>query len=232
MTKRIGVIIPAMNEEKAIGKVIKDIPTAWVSEIVVVDNASTDQTAQVAQSAGATVLVENRKGYGQACLRGMQYFRQKKESEQPDIIVFIDGDYSDYPEDLPKLVQPILANNYDLVIGSRAKGNREAGAMTVPQVFGNWLATSLIKWLYKVEFSDLGPFRAMKWKSLLALNMEDTNFGWTVEMQVKAAKQALSCTEIAVNYRRRAAGKSKVSGTIKGTFWAGYKILWTIFKYK
>ncbi len=227
----IKVIIPAFNEEGAVGQVIKAIPKGLVEEVIVVNNASTDQTAAVAQRAGATVLLETRKGYGSACLKGIAYIRALPVEQQPDIVVFLDADYSDFPEEMPKIVNPITIDNYDMVIGSRALGQREKGSMTFPQIFGNWLATNLLYYLYDIRFTDLGPFRAIKWEQLLTLNMEDTNFGWTVEMQAKAAKKGLKCCEVAVNYRKRGAGKSKVSGTIKGTILAGYKILWTIFKY-
>ena len=227
MTK-ICVIIPAFNEENAVGKVLNDIPKHLVDEIVVVNNNSNDQTARVAAECGATVLDERKQGYGAACLKGIEYFKNK--TDKPDIIVFIDADYSDFPEEMELLVKPILENNADMVIGSRALGNRQKGSMTFPQIFGNWLATNLIYLLYKVKFTDLGPFRAIKWEALMQLNMIDKTYGWTVEMQVKAAKQKLKSVEIPVNYRTRV-GFSKISGTIKGTFLAGYKILFTIFKY-
>ncbi len=225
----IDVIIPAYNEEESIGLVVADIPKEWVREVIVCNNASTDETKAVAEAGGATVLDQPQKGYGSACLKGIEYVRSKPQTEQPDIIVFLDGDYSDHPEELPGLVQPIIENDVDLVIGSRALGNMESGAMMPQQVFGNWLATSLIRLFYRYEFTDLGPFRAIKWKQLLAIKMEDPDFGWTVEMQVKAAKFKLKCTEVPVTYRRRV-GVSKVSGTIRGTILAGHKILWTIFK--
>lgn len=224
----IIVIIPAYNEEAAIGQVISEIPTNWVREIVVVDNRSTDQTAIRAQEAGATVVHEALPAYGRACLRGMDYV--KSLATPPDIIVFLDGDHSDYPEELPDLVRPILEQNYDMVIGSRALGKRESGSMTPQQVFGNWLATFLLRLLYGVQYTDLGPFRAIKWDKLLALDMQDKTYGWTVEMQLKAAKQRLKSTEVAVNYRKRI-GFSKISGTVKGVVLAGYKIITTIFKY-
>lgn len=224
----IIVIIPAYNEEAAIGQVIAEIPKNWVREVVVANNRSTDQTALRAQEAGATVVNEPIAGYGRACLRAMEYVESLAVA--PDIIVFLDGDHSDYPEELPNLVQPIIEQDYDMVIGSRALGQRERGSMTPPQIFGNWLATFLIKHLYKVHYTDLGPFRAIKWHQLLALNMQDKNYGWTVEMQIKAAKQRLKSTEVAVMYRRRI-GVSKVSGTVKGVILAGYKIITTIFKY-
>ncbi len=227
---KIDVIIPAYNEEAAIGKVLRAIPKSLVREVIVCNNNSTDNTAKIAAANGAIVVLQPEMGYGNACLKGIDYLMQKPISEQPDIVVFIDADYSDVPEEMPDVVAPIINNNMDMVIGSRALGNLEQGSMTFPQRFGNWLATSLIRWIYNYHFTDLGPFRAIRYPSLMAMNMEDKTFGWTVEMQVKAAKMKMNTTEVAVNYRRRAGGKSKVSGTIKGTFLAGYKILWTIFK--
>jgi glycosyltransferase involved in cell wall biosynthesis len=224
----IIVIIPAHNEEAAIGKVIAEIPKNWVREVVVANNHSTDQTALRAQEAGATVVYEPVAGYGRACLRAMEYVESLDVA--PDIIVFLDGDHSDYPEELPKLVQPIIEQDYDMVIGSRALGQRERGSMTLPQIFGNWLATFLLRILYEVHYTDLGPFRAIKWQQLLALNMQDKTYGWTVEMQLKAAKQRFKSTEVAVKYRKRI-GFSKISGTVKGVVLAGYKIITTIFKY-
>lgn len=224
----VVVIIPAFNEENSVGKVVNEIPKDWVREVVVVNNNSTDSTSENAEKAGATVLEEPRQGYGRACLKGMEYVAQL--SNKPDIIVFLDADYSDYPEELPLVVQPIIDGTADMVIGSRALGDREGGSMTIPQIFGNWLATTLIRWLYKVEYTDLGPFRAIKYDKLLSLNMEDKTYGWTVEMQVKAAKKGLKSTEVAVNYKKRI-GHSKVSGTVKGALSAGYKIIITIFKY-
>lgn len=225
----IVVIIPAYNEENSVGRVIKDIPTNLVREIIVINNNSNDKTAIVAKSAGATVLDELRQGYGFACLKGIDYL--KKMERKPDIVVFLDADYSDHPEELPQIVAPILESDVELVIGSRALGDKESGSMTPQQVFGNWLATKLIKWFYGVVYTDLGPFRAIKYDRLIDLNMCDQTYGWTVEMQVKAAKQGLKSIEIPVSYRVRV-GKSKISGTIKGTILAGYKIITTIFKYK
>ena len=222
------VIIPAFNEEGAVGKVIQDIPKNLVAEIIVVDNASTDNTTLVAQNAGATVIQEKRKGYGSACLKGIAYINSL--SDQTDIVLFIDADYSDYPKEMNLVLAPIVDQKYDLVIGSRALGNKERGSMTFPQIFGNWLATRLLKLLYNCTFTDLGPFRAIKLESLNSLEMRDTNYGWTVEMQLKAAKKGLKSIEVPVNYRVRV-GHSKISGTVKGTITAGYKILWTIFKY-
>ena len=224
---RIDVIIPAHNEMASIGHVINDLPEL-VRDIVVVDNASTDDTTKAAQQAGATVLFESRKGYGYACLKGIGYLNDK--AQPPDIVVFLDGDYSDYPEELPLVIQPILESGYDLVIGARMKGMRESGAMTPQQAFGNWLATALMRLFFGSTFTDLGPFRAIRLKTLNQLRMQDKTYGWTVEMQLKTLKQGLRYTEVPVRYRKRI-GVSKVSGTVKGTIFAGVKILGWIFKY-
>ena len=223
----IKVIIPAYNEQDSIGSVVKDIPKI-VDEIIVISNNSTDNTEINAKNAGATVLSETRKGYGYACLKGMDYIA--KLEIKPDIIVFLDGDYSDYPEQLTEIVSPIINQNKDFVVGARVKELRENGAMTPQQVFGNWLATFLMKLFFGAKFSDLGPFRAIKYDKLLALNMEDKTYGWTVEMQLKVLKQKMTYKEIPVKYRNRI-GVSKVSGTVKGTIFAGIKILGWIFKY-
>lgn len=227
-TPIVDVIIPAYNEQDSIAKVIADIDKSLVREIVVVDNNSTDHTADHAAKAGATVLREARQGYGSACLKGMDYLAKK--TSPPGIVVFIDGDYSDFPQEMQMLVDPIVRDHNDLVIGSRALGNLEKGAMQPQQVFGNWLATRLLHLFYGVRFSDLGPFRAIRWEALQSLGMCDKDYGWTVEMQLKAARKKLACSEVPVNYRKRI-GVSKVSGTVKGTVMAGYKILFTIFKY-
>lgn len=223
----VKVIIPAFNEEASIGKVIKAIPKI-VSEIIVVSNNSTDRTQEVAKNAGATVLNENRKGYGYACLKGMDYV--SKQKSLPEIIVFLDGDFSDYPEELTKIVAPIINLDIDFVIGARDSNLREQGSMTKPQIFGNWLATSLMALFFKAKFTDLGPFRAIKYSKLIALHMEDKTYGWTVEMQLKVLKNNYSYLEIPVKYRNRI-GVSKVSGTTKGAIFAGIKILYWIFKY-
>lgn len=223
----IDVIIPAYNEEKSIGLVIADIPDKLVREVIVCNNNSTDQTKMVARRAGATVVDQPQKGYGSACLKGIAHIQGK--SEPPDIVVFLDGDYSDHPEEMPTLIRPIVEDGADMVIGSRALGAMEKGAMMPQQVFGNWLATNLIRIFYDYHFSDLGPFRSIRWEKLQAIDMKDPDFGWTVEMQVKAAKYKLKCAEVPVSYRKRI-GVSKVSGTIQGTILAGHKILWTIFK--
>lgn len=224
----IAVIIPAFNEENSVGKVVNDIPKDWVKEIIVANNNSNDLTPINAKKAGAIVVDEPVQGYGNACLKGMAYLVEN--NIKPDIIVFLDADYSDYPEQLIELVQPIIHDEVDMVIGSRALGQKEKSSMTPQQVFGNWLATFLIKLIYKVEFTDLGPFRAIRYDSLLKINMKDRTYGWTVEMQVKAAKLKMNSIELPVDYRVRI-GKSKVSGTLKGTIMAGYKIITTIFKY-
>lgn len=226
--KNIVVIIPAFNEENSVGDVLREIPYDLVSEVVVVNNNSNDKTKVNALKAGATVVDETRQGYGYACLKGIQYVLDK--NSQPDIIVFIDADYSDYPAEMAQLIKPIIEQDYDMVIGSRALGMREKGSMTPQQVFGNKLATGLMKLLYRVKYTDLGPFRAIKFTKLIELQMKDTTYGWTVEMQLKAAKLKMKTTEVPVNYRKRV-GFSKISGTVKGTVMAGYKIILTLLKY-
>lgn len=224
---KIVVIIPAFNEENAIGHVINEIPNI-VSEIIVVNNNSNDNTTLVAEKAGATVLSENKKGYGYACLKGLEYLAQKET--KPDIVVFLDGDFSDYPEELTQLVAPIIDDNIDFVVGARVASLRDKHSMTPQQVFGNWLATFLMKLFFKANFTDLGPFRAIQYKKLLALKMEDKTYGWTVEMQLKVLQQKMTYVEIPVRYKNRI-GVSKVSGTVKGTVMAGIKIIGWIFKY-
>lgn len=228
MKPDIKVIIPAFNEQNAVGLVIDEIPDGLVSEVIVVDNGSFDNTFDTALSKGATALKEEKRGYGNACLKGIQYISE--QDKKPDIVVFLDGDHSDYPEEMPNLVKPIIEEGIDMVIGSRNLGKRERGSMTVQQVFGNWLATTMIKMFYGIKYTDLGPFRAIGYNQLVAINMQDKTYGWTVEMQLKAAKQKMKIIEVPVNYRKRI-GVSKVSGTIKGTIGAGYKIITTIFKY-
>ncbi len=221
--KKIIVIIPAFNEELSLPKVIKDIPS-FIDEIIVANNGSTDNTAEVAEKVGATVVTENERGYGAACLKAIDYIINKNY----DIVVFLDGDYSDYPQEMCSVVGPIIKDDIDLVIGSRMLGRKEKGAMLPQAIFGNWLASFLIKLFWKYKFTDLGPFRAIKYDSLLMLNMVDRNFGWTVEMQIKAAKLKMKTTEVPVSYRKRI-GQSKVTGTIKGTVKASAKILYLIF---
>ena len=225
----VDVVIPVYNEEESISKVIGDIPKALVREIVVVNNNSTDRTAENAKEAGATVVNQTIQGYGAACLKGLEYIAAKKDA--PDILAFVDGDYSDYPSQMTDVVAPIKSKGVDLVIGSRALGKRQRGSMTIPQVVGNKIASILLKLFYGAKFTDLGPFRAMKYDSLKKLEMSDQNFGWTVEMQLKVAKAKMSYVEVPVDYRKRI-GKSKISGTIKGAVMAGVIIIKTIFKYR
>lgn len=225
----VDVIIPVLNEQNAVGMVIDEIPKERVRNIIVVDNGSTDDTMEVAKERGAIVLEESARGYGNACLKGMNYVANSVDSK-PGVVVFLDGDHSDYPEHMHALLEPIRVGNADLVIGSRALGKKEAGSMTPQQIFGNWLATFLLKILYKVQYTDLGPFRAVRYESLIQMDMQDKTYGWTVEMQLKAAKLKMKIAEVPVNYRNRI-GVSKISGTIKGTILAGYKIIQTIFRY-
>ncbi|MDP4599962.1 MAG: glycosyltransferase family 2 protein [Polaribacter sp.] len=227
MKSLIKLIIPAFNEENSIANVINDVPKI-VDEIIVIDNNSTDETAKNAKNAGATVLKEVKKGYGFACLKGLNYIAN--QTIKPTIVVFLDGDYSDYPTQLTSIVQPIIEENIDFVIGARVKELREPGSMKPQQIFGNWLATNLMKVFFGAKFTDLGPFRAIKYEKLVALKMTDTTYGWTVEMQLKVLKKKMSYLEIPVKYRNRI-GTSKVSGTVKGSIFAGVKILSWIFKY-
>lgn len=222
--KKIVVIIPAYNEEESLPYVIKDIPE-FANEIIVVNNGSTDRTVETAKNSGATVLNENEKGYGAACLKAIDYIKDKNY----DLVVFLDGDYSDHPEEMELVVNPIINDGYDLVIGSRMIGNRTKGAMLPQAIFGNWLASFLIKIFWGYKFTDLGPFRAIKYSSLKQLKMNDRNFGWTVEMQIKTAKLKLKTIEVPVSYRKRI-GKSKVTGTMKGSIKASVKILYLIFR--
>ena len=226
------MIIPAINEEQSIGKVIDDIPRDNVCEIIVVDNGSSDGTIAAAESVGATVLIENNRGYGNACLKGMDHVYKSNPADN-DIIVFLDGDYSDYPGEMTKIVEPIINYDYDMVLGSRILGMKEGltedGALLPQALFGNWLSTSLIKLIWNYSFTDLGPFRAVKVSSLKKMNMADRNYGWTVEMQIKAAKLKMKCEEVPVSYRKRI-GESKVTGTVSGSVKAGVKILWVIFR--
>lgn len=227
MTLNIKVIIPAFNEAKSIGRVIKHLPS-YVNEIIVVNNNSTDETAKNAKQCGATILTEINSGYGNACLKGIKYIEQQKE--KTDIVVFLDGDLSDYPEELTNIIAPIIEKDIDFVLGARVKHKREKGAMQPHQIFGNWLATFLMRLLYKSEFTDLGPFRAIKYETLQALKMQDPTYGWTVEMQLKILKKKYRYHEVPVKYRNRI-GVSKVSGTLKGSIFAAVKILTWILKY-
>lgn len=224
MTPIISVIIPAYNEENSIGRVLNDLPKEKLKEIIVVNNASTDNTAEVARINGATVVEERRRGYGAACLRGISVVSDS------DIVVFVDGDYSDYPEELDQLIKPIIENRADFVLGSRMIYPESREALLPQARYGNKLATFLIYIFFGYRFTDLGPFRAIRFDSLKQINMVDTDFGWTVEMQIKAIKNNLRIEEIPVHYRKRI-GISKITGTISGTFKAGVKIMYTIFKY-
>jgi len=219
----LGVVIPAVNEESSIKNVINDIPSD-VDEIVVVDNGSSDDTARYAADAGATVLHEPKRGYGFACTKGIRYLSERNF----EVIAFLDGDYSDFPEELTVLVEPIVENRADFVVGSRVRGEREKGALLPQAAFGNWLAGVLIKLFWNYSFTDLGPFRAIRLSYLLDMDMREMRYGWTVEMQIKAARMKLRCLELPVRYRRRI-GKSKVTGTLSGTIKASAGILRTIF---
>lgn len=225
------MVIPALNEATSIGRVIADIPSTGpgyrLDHVVVVDNGSRDGTDGAARAAGAVVLAEPRRGYGQACLTGIAWLAEPRR--QPDVLVFLDGDYSDFPGEMPALIDPIVAGRADLVIGSRVLGRREPGALLPQARFGNWLSTRLIRLFWGVAWTDLGPFRAVRFSSYRTLGMVDTNFGWTVEMQIKAARRGLRGLEVPVSYRKRI-GASKVTGTIYGTLAAGTKILWTILR--
>lgn len=216
-----------LNEEESIGLVLSDLPS--VQEVVVCDNGSTDGSPEIARSHGATVVAEPERGYGAACLKALDFVDGLEP--EPEIIVFLDGDYSDHPEEIVSLIEKIACGQFDFVVGSRVKGNREKGAMLFQALFGNWLACFLMRLFWRVRYSDLGPFRAIRFDALKKLKMGDRNFGWTIEMQIKAAEQKLRIVEVPVSYRKRI-GQSKISGTILGSIKAGYKILYTIFKYR
>ncbi len=222
--KKIAVIIPALNEEKTLALVLRDIPRNLVSEVVVIDNGSSDRTPEIAKEWGATLLFESKRGYGYPCLKGIENLK----TQNPDIVVFVDGNYSDHPNEIYKLVTPIIEEDYDLVIGSRTIGKVEKGALRLPVRFGNLLATVLISLLYGFKYTDVGPFRAIKFDKLLRLDMSD-NLGWTIEMQVKAVKRGYKILEVPVSYRK-GTGKSKLTGNIKGIATVGYRILRAVFK--
>ncbi len=224
--KKIAVIIPVLNEEKTLPRVLADIPGELVDEVVVVNNGSTDRTPAIAGEWGATVLFEPKKGYGYPCLKGIEYLKERN----PDIVVFLDGNYSDHPEEIIRLIDPIVREDYDLVLGSRVMGNSETGALRIPVRAGNLLAITLIRFFYCFRYTDLGPFRAIKFNKLLELDMQD-NLGWTIEMQIKAIKKKYRIIEVPVTYRK-GMGKSKITGDIKGIMAVGYRILWAIFKYR
>ncbi len=245
-TASVAVIIPALDEEEPLAAVLADLPRGmaddpvaagedpWspaalpryrVREIVVADNGSTDRTAEVARAAGATVIAEPRRGYGAACLAGLAHLR----AAPPDIVAFLDADHSDDPRQLPEILAPILAGGAELAIGSRTLGRREPGSLTPVQVFGNRLASALLRALFGLRATDLGPFRAIRWRALESLGMRDRDFGWTVEMQARAARAGLRVVEVPVRYRRRI-GRSKISGTVRGAMGASWKILFTLVR--
>jgi glycosyltransferase involved in cell wall biosynthesis len=227
MVERIAVILPALNEEEAISHTLAALKALPLAQIIVADNGSADRTAEVARACGASVVVEPRRGYGRACLAGLAALRP-----EIDTIVFMDADGSDDPLDLPKLLEPLRRGEADLVIGSRVLGERESGALTPQQRFGNALATALLRLLFGIRATDLGPFRVIHRETVERLGMRDPDFGWTIEMQIRAHRAGLRVVEVPVRYRRRQFGRSKISGTISGTFRAGTKILWTILKYR
>jgi glycosyltransferase involved in cell wall biosynthesis len=222
---KVSVIIPVLNEEESIGSVLDHIPGDLASQVIVVDNGSVDRTVEIARNGGAQVVFESRRGYGYACLRGIQ------ELEAPEVVVFLDGDFSDYPEEMRLLIEPIKSGEADLVIGSRSLGKREKYSLPPHAAFGNRLASELIWWFFGFRYTDLGPFRAIRYESLKMLSMNDQTFGWTVEMQIKAVRRKLRIREVPVSYRKRI-GESKISGTIAGSIKAGSKIIWTILKYR
>lgn len=222
----VDLVIPALNEEASIALVIADLPPGRVRRVVVVDNGSTDATASRAREAGAVVVSEPQRGYGAACLAGLAELRR----DPPEIVVFMDGDRSDHAGELLLLLQPIIEGHAQLVIGSRVLGQRERGALTPQARFGNALACGLLRLFWGARFTDLGPFRAIRWDALERMKMEDRDFGWTVEMQIKAARSGLPCAEVPVSYRRRI-GQSKISGTLSGSVRAGWKILYLLIRH-
>lgn len=229
----LAVVIPAFNEARAIGRVVGDLPNAVdgvpVDEVVVVNNASTDETEANARAAGATVVREDRRGYGYACLAGMAHLRRRPQGP-PTVVVFLDGDYSDHPDELPLLVRPMLRGDADFVLGSRMTGRAEPGALLPQALVGNRLACAVLRAVWGVRCTDLGPFRAIRWDDLERLGMTDRTYGWTIEMQIRAAEAGLRFAEVPVSYRRRV-GVSKITGTVSGTLRASYKILWTMLRY-
>jgi glycosyltransferase involved in cell wall biosynthesis len=222
------VIIPALNEERSLPLVLRDLPRDRIREVLIVDNGSTDDTAAVANRMGATVVHESRRGYGRACLTGIETLARRKPP--PEVVVFLDADYSDHPDELVRVVQPIAEGQAEIVVGSRVLGQRTPGALLPQARFGNWLAARLIRWRYGLPVTDLGPFRAIRWETLVRLRMSDPDFGWTAEMQVKAARDGVRYLEVPVSYRRRI-GVSKITGTISGSVRAGWKILYTIYRF-
>ena len=237
MRSRIALVIPALNEEEAIGEVVSGFVALvdgaghpLLDEVVVADNGSTDRTGEAAQSAGATVVRQPERGYGAACLAAIDHLQQRTGGP-PEIVVFADGDGSNLPEELVALVEPLLRAHADLVIGARTV-RAAPGSLTFPQRFGNRLATTLMNRLNGAQFSDLGPYRAITWSALQRLEMEDRNYGWTIEMQLKAVHRGLVAVEVDVGNRVRIAGRSKVAGTVRGVVGAGTKILWSLWRYR
>jgi glycosyltransferase involved in cell wall biosynthesis len=224
--QRVACIIPALDEEQALPLVLQAIPRPPVHRVVVADNGSTDRTAEVARQNGAEVIHEPERGYGAACLKALAHLA----ADPPDIVVFLDGDYSDHPSELSSLIDPIVTGDADMVIGSRARGQADRGALSPQQQVGNTIACTALRLLYGVRYTDLGPFRAIRWETLQALGMRDRNYGWTVEMQIKAAQRGVAYREVPVSYRQRI-GVSKVSGTLRGSVGAGAKILWLLGRY-
>jgi len=222
---QVSVIIPALDEEEAIGDVVRAIPRAIADEVLVVDNGSTDRTAERARAAGARVVHEPRRGYGRACRAGM-----RAVSPQSEVLIFLDGDGSDCPEMMPRLLAPILDGSYDFVIGSRTRGRRETGSMNLSQLLAGWAAGSILRLLYRVRFTDMCPFRAIRREVLEKLGMREETYGWNLEMQIRAARAEVRILEVPVDHRRRAGGKSKVSGTVTGTIRAGTRILFTLLR--
>jgi len=222
----VDVIIPALNEQDALPLVLRDIPRPPVRRVIVADNGSTDRTAEVARKNGAEVVHEPERGYGAACLKALAHLA----ADPPDIVVFLDGDYSDHPDELLSLIDPIRAGDADMVVGSRTRGRQERGALSPQQRAGNAVACGALRLLYGVRYTDLGPFRAIRWGALRALGMQDRNYGWTIEMQIKAAQRGITYREVPVSYRQRI-GVSKVSGTVRGSVSAGAKILWLLGRY-
>jgi glycosyltransferase involved in cell wall biosynthesis len=227
VSKSVDVVIPALNEEASLPLVLAALPRPPVRRVVVADNGSRDGTARVAREGGAVVVPAARRGYGSACLAALDHLRSHGP---PDIVVFVDADYSDHPEELPHLIAPLLTGDADVVIGSRVLGEREPGALLPQARAGNLVACTLIRLLYGHRYTDLGPFRAALWPALERLGMADPDFGWTAEMQVKALRHGLRVAEVPVSYRRRV-GVSKITGTVVGTVRAGYKILWTVLRH-